>query len=115
MGGTVNPKSVDQTMTFASMVAKKQGWALNPDAEFTKDLVEGLATNWNRYGYFLCPCRDSDGSREADATVICPCAPSWTDVEAHGHCFCALYLDPAFAAAGKEPRSIPDRRSQFQT
>ena len=29
-------------MTFASMVAKKQGWALNPDAEFTKDLVEGL-------------------------------------------------------------------------
>ena len=107
------PKSFEQSMTFATMVAKKQGWVLNPDAEFTKDLVEGLNTNWNRYGYFLCPCRDSDGSREADAKVICPCAPARKDVEELGHCFCALYLDPAFAASGKEPRSIPDRRSQF--
>ncbi len=39
------PKSFDQTMTFATMVAKKQGWTLNPDTEFTKDLVDGLAVN----------------------------------------------------------------------
>lgn len=107
-------KSLEQAMIFATMVAKKQGWALNPDEDFTKDLVEGLMTNWNRYGYFLCPCRDTDGSREADAAVICPCAPSWKDVEERGHCFCALYLSPAFVAAGKQPASIPDRRSQFQ-
>ena len=107
------PKTYDQAMIFASMVAKKQGWALNPDEGFTRDLVEGLMTNWNRYGYFLCPCRDTEGSREADAKVICPCAPSWIDVKECGHCFCALYLDPAFAAAGKEPHSIPDRRDQF--
>jgi ferredoxin-thioredoxin reductase catalytic chain len=109
----MGPKSFDQTMTFAAMVAKKQGWALNPDGGFTKDLVEGLATNWNRYGYFLCPCRDTEGSREADSAVICPCAPSWTDIEERGHCYCALYLSPAFVASGKEPGSIPDRRSQF--
>jgi ferredoxin-thioredoxin reductase catalytic subunit len=106
-------KSIEQTSTFASMVAKKQGWALNPDSGFLRDLIEGLTTNWNRYGYYLCPCRDSEGSREADAKVICPCAPSWKDVEERGHCFCALYLDPAFAAAGRTPTSIPDRRSQF--
>jgi ferredoxin-thioredoxin reductase catalytic chain len=103
-------KSLEDTARFASMVAKKQGWVLNPDADFTSGLVEGLATNWNRYGYFLCPCRDTEGSREADAKVICPCVPSWKDIAEHGHCFCALYLDPAFAAAGKEPGSIPDRR-----
>jgi ferredoxin-thioredoxin reductase catalytic chain len=106
-------KSLEQTMTFAAMVAKKQGWVLNPDLEFTRDLVEGLTINWNRYGYFLCPCRDTEGSRETDAKVICPCAPSWKDVEERGHCYCALYLDPAFAAAGTAPSSIPDRRSQF--
>jgi ferredoxin-thioredoxin reductase catalytic chain len=106
-------KTYEQALTFATMVAKKQGWSLSADSEFLKDLVEGLMVNWNRYGYFLCPCRDSDGSREADAKVICPCAPSWKDIEEHGHCFCALYLDPAFAASGKQPQSIPDRRNQF--
>ena len=106
-------KTIDQTMTFATMVAAKQGWKLNPDEDFTRSLVEGLTTNWNRYGYFLCPCRDTEGSREVDAKVICPCAPSWTDVQERGHCYCALYLDPAFAASGKTPASIPDRRSQF--
>ena len=100
-------------MTFASMVAAKQGWVLNPDAGFTADLVQGLTTNWNRYGYYLCPCRDTEGSREADAKVICPCASSWKDIEERGHCYCALYLNTAFAAAGKEPGSIPDRRSQY--
>jgi len=106
-------KTVEQTSTFARMVAHKQGWTLNPDAEFTRSLVEGLTTNWNRYGYYLCPCRDTEGSRAADAAVICPCAPSWKDIEEHGHCFCALYLDPKFASSGQAPQSIPDRRSQF--
>jgi ferredoxin-thioredoxin reductase catalytic subunit len=109
----MSEKSLEQTIQFASMVASKQGWALNPDSSFTRDLEEGLNTNWNRYGYYLCPCRDSQGSREADAKVICPCAPSWKDVEETGHCFCALYLSPSFAASGREPRSIPDRSDLF--
>jgi len=106
------PKTKDQTRLFAEMVAKKQGWTLNPDASFVDILLDGLATNWNRYGYFLCPCRDTEGSREADRAVICPCAYSWQDIEEHGHCYCALYLSPAFAAEGKEPGGIPDRRFQ---
>ena len=109
----MTPKSIGDTATFVSMVAKKQLWVLNPETEFTNSLIDGLTTNWNRYGYYLCPCRDTEGSREADAKVICPCAPSWTDIEERGHCFCALYLAPSFAAAGKSPQSIPDRRSQF--
>ncbi len=106
-------KTIEDATTFASMIARKQGWALNPDAEFTRGLVEGLWVNYNRYGYYLCPCRDSEGSREADAKAICPCSPAWKDIEEHGHCFCALYLAREFAEAGRSPQSIPDRRSQF--
>jgi ferredoxin-thioredoxin reductase catalytic subunit len=104
------PKSIEDTARFASMVADKQGWALNADEEFRAGLVEGLSTNWNRYGYFLCPCRDSEGAKALDADLICPCKYSWADIEEFGHCFCALYLSRSFAATGKAPASIPDRK-----
>lgn len=103
-------KDLAATSRFAQMVAAKQGWVLNPDAEFTQSLIEGLCVNWNRYGYFLCPCRDTEGSREADRQLICPCSYARDDVAEHGHCFCALYLRPDFAASGDTPAGIPDRR-----
>lgn len=103
-------KNAEQVRAFTEMVATKQGWKLNPDAEFYQTLVAGLMANWNRYGYFLCPCRDSEGSREADAKALCPCAWARADIEKYGHCFCALYLSKDFAASGKEPSGIPDGR-----
>lgn len=103
-------KTEADTRRFAEMVAAKQGWELNPDEEFTASLVAGLTTNWNRYGYYLCPCRDSDGSREADADVVCPCRFSWDDVAERGHCYCALYLRKGYSASGGVPGGIPDRR-----
>lgn len=106
----MSEKTTADTRRFAEMVAAKQGWALNPDAEFTATLIEGLTTNWNRYGYYLCPCRDSDGSREADAELICPCKVSHPDVDEFGHCFCALYFSRGFAASGRQASGIPDRR-----
>ncbi len=33
------------------------GYSLNPDVEFVLDLMEGLLTNEERYGYRACPCR----------------------------------------------------------
>ncbi|MEI6388714.1 MAG: ferredoxin-thioredoxin reductase catalytic domain-containing protein [Spirochaetota bacterium] len=103
-------KSLEQVRTFATMVAAKQGWTLSTDADFMTSLLEGLMVNWNRYGYFLCPCRDSEGSRELDAKTICPCAWSRADIESHGHCYCALYLSHSFAESGRESGSIPDGR-----
>jgi ferredoxin-thioredoxin reductase catalytic subunit len=73
-------------------------------------LAEGLTTNFNRYGYFMCPCRDSEGSREKDKDLICPCAYSHPDVEEYGHCFCGLYCDPTFLENGGIPKAIPERR-----
>jgi len=104
-------KTIEDTRLFASMVADKQRWTLNSDIEFQEILLEGLTTNWNRYGYYLCPCRDTDGSREADAAVLCPCRYARADIQEYGHCFCALYLRPDFAASGAEVKGIPDRRN----
>lgn len=106
----MSTKTAEDTARFASMVAAKQGWTLNPDAEFTSTLLDGLTVNWNRYGYYLCPCRDSDGSREADAAVICPCSYAKADVAELGQCYCALYLRKGFVESGGQPGGIPDRR-----
>ncbi|HSV56141.1 MAG TPA: ferredoxin-thioredoxin reductase catalytic domain-containing protein [Magnetospirillaceae bacterium] len=103
-------KTLEDTRRFAAMVAAKQKWALNPDIEFRDTLLEGLTVNWNRYGYYLCPCRDSEGSREADFAVLCPCRYAREDVAVHGHCFCALFLRLNFTESGGLIRGIPDRR-----
>jgi len=105
-------KTIEETKRFAAMVAAKQGWVLTKDESFFEDLVAGLAVNWNRYGYYLCPCRDSEGSREADSDVLCPCVYAKGDAAAYGHCFCSLYWTPAFAESGKTPTGIPDRRGR---
>ena len=92
------------------MVAKKQGWHLNRDEEFVGMLVEGLTKNFNRYGYYLCPCRDSDGSLEKDKDILCPCDYAKPDVEERGHCYCGLYLDSKYWESKKEPVGVPERR-----
>jgi ferredoxin-thioredoxin reductase catalytic chain len=103
------PRPQADTRRFVEMVAAHHGWRASSDGEFLDTLVEGLTTNYNRYGYYLCPCRDSLGSREADEDVICPCRYARPDIDEYGHCFCALYQSPAFHAGGAEPKAIPER------
>ena len=109
MSGTV--KTLEQTAAFVEAVAAKQGWVPNPDQPFRMRIVEGLAKNQQRYGYFLCPCRDGDGERAMDRDIICPCVYAKPDAAEFGHCFCGLFLTPAFAASGAAPISIPERRN----
>jgi ferredoxin-thioredoxin reductase catalytic subunit len=103
-------KSLEQVAEFARRVASHQGWRLNPEERFRGVLIQGLQANYNRYGYFLCPCRDGAGVREQDRDIICPCAYARPDIDEYGHCFCALYLSEAFLASGREAQSIPERR-----
>jgi len=105
-----NEKTEAQTAVFIQAVAKKQGWVVTPDVPFRDKIGEGLTRNHQRYGYYLCPCRDGDGDRAADRDIICPCVYAKADTAEFGHCFCGLYLSPAFAASGKTPVSIPERR-----
>ena len=106
-------KTKEETRQFVFKVAEYQGWVVNPDDSFLDDILEGLTANYNRYGYFLCPCRDGDGDREADKDIICPCDYNVPDQKEHGHCFCGLFLSKEFAASGKAVRQIPERRPQF--
>jgi len=108
----IHTKTFDDTKKFVTMVAEKKNWYLHPEQEFLDILIEGLTTNYNRYGYFACPCRDADGIREKDKDIICPCVYCVPDQEEYGHCYCGLYLSPEFHKTGKSPDSIPERRPE---
>jgi ferredoxin-thioredoxin reductase catalytic subunit len=90
--------------------AEDGGYHLNPDEEFTKDLVNGLLTNEKRYGYWACPCRLATGTKFEDLDIICPCDYRDADVGEFDACYCALYVSTA-ALKGERPiHSIPERR-----
>lgn len=104
-------RTIEQTQQFIANAARRNGWVANPDTEFTKTIAEGLTTNVNRFGYYLCPCRDGDGDRAADQDIVCPCVYAVKDVEEYGQCFCGLFLSPEKAAEpSPEVRQIPERR-----
>jgi ferredoxin-thioredoxin reductase catalytic chain len=86
------------------------GYYLNPDVEFVLDLMEGLLTNEERYGYWSCPCRLAEGVREKDLDIICPCDYRDPDLDEYGACYCALYVSEKIARGEREPQSVPERR-----
>jgi ferredoxin-thioredoxin reductase catalytic subunit/rubredoxin len=90
--------------------AQAAGYFLNPDVEFTLDLVEGLLTNQQRYGYCSCPCRLAVGVRENDLDIICPCDYRDPDLDEYGACYCALYVSEEIALGKKQPQPVPERR-----
>ena len=107
-----NEKSPEQTAAFVDAVCKHQGWEPNPNTAFRMRVEQGLARNYGRYGYFLCPCRDGEGKRAADKDIVCPCIYAKPDIAEHGHCFCGLYMSTSFAQSGKETEQIPERRPE---
>jgi ferredoxin-thioredoxin reductase catalytic subunit len=92
------------------MDTERSGYHLNPDEEFTKELVEALLVNSERYGYPSCPCRLAEGIREEDLDIICPCDYRDPDLEEFGACYCALYVSGEIASGKKEAEPIPERR-----
>ncbi|MDG6225494.1 MAG: ferredoxin-thioredoxin reductase catalytic domain-containing protein [Candidatus Thermoplasmatota archaeon] len=90
--------------------AESGGYHLNPDREFTMDLVRSLLINEERYGYWACPCRLADGVKEKDLDIICPCDYRDPDLAEWGACYCALYVDDAIKAGEKKAEPIPERR-----
>jgi ferredoxin-thioredoxin reductase catalytic subunit len=89
---------------------EKRGYYLNPDQEFTKDLIRNLLVNEKRYGYQACPCRLAEGVKELDLDVICPCDYRDSDIAEYGSCFCGLYVSQEIFKGLKKARSIPERR-----
>ena len=104
--------STPAVRAFAEQVAARRGWQLNPEPRHLAEVLAGLETNRQRYGYYLCPCRDGSGDRSQDADITCPCDYSGADVAEYGHCYCGLFLSRRFAAAGGTVQPIPERRLQ---
>jgi ferredoxin-thioredoxin reductase catalytic chain len=67
--------------------AEAGGYHINPDATFASELAHGIATNIERYGYPLCPCRLTGGSKEADLDIICPCDYRDPDLDEFDTCY----------------------------
>jgi len=107
----MSTKTIEDTRKFTAMVANKQGWKLTHDEELLGFLVEGLTKNFNRYDYFCCPCRAAAADKQKDKDIICPCVYTKPDIAEYGHCYCGLYMSPAFFETGKIPNSIPERRA----
>ncbi|MBN2334635.1 ferredoxin:glutaredoxin reductase [Candidatus Bathyarchaeota archaeon] len=102
--------TLDKAKKRAEQDAKSHGIHLTPDPKLLNDLMEGLKTNEERYGYPSCPCRMASGDFETDRDITCPCDYRDPDVAEYGCCYCSLYVDDAIFSGVKESRAIPERR-----
>lgn len=106
----MTPKDIDRTYEKLKKDADSAGYHLNSDVIFVKELIEGILTNDERYGYWACPCRLASGTKEDDLDMICPCDYRDSDLNEFGACYCALYVTDDVLSKERELQSIPDRR-----
>ncbi|MDD5094418.1 MAG: ferredoxin-thioredoxin reductase catalytic domain-containing protein [Dehalococcoidia bacterium] len=106
----IREEAVESIYQRLKREADSGGYHLNPDIDFTKDLIRGLLTNEARYGYWSCPCRIASGGKDEDLDIICPCDYRDPDLTDFGACYCALYVSRAIARGEKVAQSIPERR-----
>jgi ferredoxin-thioredoxin reductase catalytic subunit len=83
----VTPEEVDKLYVRLKAEAEASGYHLNPDVDFTKELVKGLLVNQKRFGYQACPCRLAAGKREDDLDIICPCDYRDPDLDDYDTCY----------------------------
>ena len=100
----------DKLYDILSAYAVSQGIRLNKDRAFVLDILQGLLTNEERYGYRSCPCRLAWGAKDKDADIVCPCVYRDPDIKEHGSCFCGLYVSVAWNEGEMDHRKVPERR-----
>ena len=110
----INKKTIDKTYNKLNKDAESGGYHLNPDVDFTKDLVKGLLVNEERYGYWSCPCRLASGEKSKDLDIICPCDYRDPDLNEYGMCYCGLYVSKNILEGKEEIKPIPERRPTNQ-
>ncbi len=92
--------------------AEQSGYHLNPDVDFTRDLIEGLIINERRYGYQACPCRLASADKEDDLDIICPCDYRDPDLTGYNSCYCGLYVSQSIVDGENEIVIVPERRPE---
>ncbi len=106
----IKNEAVDSLNNKLNKEAERAGYHLNPDVDFTRDLVRGLLVNEARYGYPACPCRLATGEKEDDLDIICPCDYRDADLGEYDACYCALYVSKRVLNGKVAARAIPERR-----
>jgi ferredoxin-thioredoxin reductase catalytic subunit len=106
----ISSDKVDAEYQRLRAEAESGGYHLNPDVNFTEDLIRGLLVNEARYGYGACPCRLASGTKTDDLDIICPCDYRDQDLTDYGSCYCALYVSGEIFRGERAPQSIPERR-----
>ncbi len=84
--------TVEETYERLKKVNEPKGYFFSSNQQMVMELIEGLLTNKERYGYMCCPCRLASGDREHDKDIICPCDYREADVAQFGSCYCNLYV-----------------------
>ena len=102
-------KIFTEVSKFVDATAEYKHWYVNPDNEFRKKLEEGLLLNYKRYGFYHCPCRDTE-KEEKNKDITCPCRYAEDDIKEWGQCFCGLYVSSELYNNRTELGSIPERR-----
>jgi ferredoxin-thioredoxin reductase catalytic subunit/rubredoxin len=106
----IPPEEIDALYRRLNDEAEASGYYLNPDTALTRELVESLIVNQERYGYQACPCRLATGIEKNDLDIICPCDYRDPDLDEYKTCYCGLYVSKAVVQGTKTVGRIPERR-----
>lgn len=110
----ISKKIIDNTYINLKKDTEAGGYYLNPEIDFTKDLIKSLLINQIRYGYWACPCRLASGIKEEDIDIICPCYYRDPDLGEYNTCFCGLYVTKKAIDEKIKIKPIPERRQPLK-
>lgn len=110
MSEDISPEKLNEFYIKVNDDAESAGYHLNPDEEFTKELLKSILINQDRYGYGACPCRLASGVKSEDVDLICPCDYRDPDLDEYGACYCGLYISGEVLRGEKKLSPIPERR-----
>lgn len=91
-------------------IQEKRGYFFSNNKEIVMELLAGLLTNKERYGYMCCPCRLASEDKEKDKDIICPCVYREPDVREYGSCYCNLYVSKEWNEGSVRHQYVPERR-----
>ncbi|MGA2331175.1 MAG: ferredoxin-thioredoxin reductase catalytic domain-containing protein [Syntrophales bacterium] len=100
----------EQLYEMLRKMQEPKGYFFSRDRDWVLDILKGLLTNRERYGYMSCPCRLASWDREKDKDIICPCVYRAADVEEYGSCYCNLYVSKEWNEDKIPHVYVPERR-----
>lgn len=102
--------NVEQLYEILKKNQEPKGYFFNKDKKRVFELLAGLLTNKDRYGYMCCPCRLAAEDRDWDKDIICPCVYRGPDVAEYGSCYCNLYVSRDWNDEVIPHLYVPERR-----